>query len=114
LNYPWEVSVELKRQLRHLPPDLKRQVRSVMDQIEKDPESGKPLEDDLAGFRSFRIGRYRLIYVIQGDRLVMEAFGSRRDIYERFVLELARQKIRERTAKYAAKPHKRRFSKPRP
>jgi len=61
----------------------------------------------LAGFRSYRIGRYRLIYRIGKERLVLEALGPREDIYERLVLEIGRAKIRERSAKYAARPRKR-------
>lgn len=96
----WRISPALDVQVRHLPPDLKRQVRGVLDLIEKTPEAGKALEDELEGFRSFRIGRYRLIYKIQGDHLILKAFGSRRDIYERMILEIGRLKIRERAARY--------------
>lgn len=107
MRHPWDVSAKLKRQIRHLPPDLKCQVRSAIDLIEKDMVVGKPLEEELAGYRSYRIGRYRLIYRLTNNRLILEAFGSRRDIYERFVLELGRQKIRERAARYFAKSRKR-------
>ena len=77
-----------------------------MDDIRERPGAGKPLEDNLNGYRSYRIGRYRLIYRIEKGRLVLEAIGPRSDIYERFVLEIGRQKIRERSAKYGAKPRK--------
>jgi mRNA interferase RelE/StbE len=103
----WYISESRREQIRHLPPDLKRQVWEAADNIQKDPHAGKPLEEDLAGYRSYRIGRYRLIYRIGVDRLVLEAVGPRSDIYERFVLEIGRAKIRERSAKYSAKPRKR-------
>lgn len=103
----WDISSALKEQIRHLPPDLKRQVWEAIDDILKNPETGKSLSEDLAGYRSYRIGRYRLIYRIEEERLVLEAIGSRKDIYERFVLEIGRAKIRERAAKYGAKPRKR-------
>lgn len=96
----WRISPEIKQQIRHLPPELKRKIWEAIDEIYKKHEAGKPLEEELTGYRTYRVGRYRLIYRIAGDRLVLEAFGSRRDIYERFVLEIGRQKIRERTAKY--------------
>ena len=96
----WDISSVLKEQIRHLPPDLKRRVWEALDEISKNPESGKMLEDELAGLRSFRIGKYRLIYKVEADRLVLEAVGSRRDIYERIIIEIARQKIRERSAQY--------------
>ncbi len=102
----WDVSDGLKAQIRHLPPDLKRQVWEAVDDILKNPEAGKALSEDLAGYRSYRIGRYRLIYRIEEKRLVLKAIGSRKDIYERLVLEIGRAKIRERSAKYSAKPRK--------
>ncbi|MFH0984157.1 MAG: type II toxin-antitoxin system RelE/ParE family toxin [Candidatus Omnitrophota bacterium] len=102
----WRVSGSLKEQVRHLPPDLKCQVRLAFDDIQKRPEAGKLLSDELVGYRSYRIGRYRIIYRIMEDRLVLEAVGSRADIYERIVLEIGRAKIRERAARYGAKPRK--------
>ena len=97
----WRISEDLNDQMRHLPPDLKRRVREAIDFIQQKPELGKSLSEELAGYRSYRIGRYRLIYRIGKERLVLEAFGSRRDIYERMVLEMGRDKIRERIAKSA-------------
>jgi mRNA-degrading endonuclease RelE of RelBE toxin-antitoxin system len=44
---------------------------------------GKPLKDELAGLRSFRVGRFRIIYRMANDRLVeVVAIGPRRCIYE--------------------------------
>ena len=96
----WRISSVLRNQIRRLPPDLKRQVREAIDDVLKNPEAGKSLSEDLAGYRSYRIGRYRLVYRIESDRLVLEAIGPRSDIYERLVLEIGRAKIRERSAKY--------------
>lgn len=78
-----------------------------MDDIRKNPESGKPLEEELDGYHSYRVGRYRLIYRIVSGRLVLEALGPRSAIYERFVLEIGRAKIRERSAKFSTKLRKR-------
>lgn len=107
MNLPWDISEVLGWQVCHLPPGLKVKVRKTLDDIQVQPEIGKPLEEELAGYRTYRIGKYRLIYRITKDRLILEALGSRRDIYERFILEMGRQKIREREAKYRAKVRKR-------
>ncbi len=103
MMHSWDVSADLRKQTSRLPPNLKFLVRRAMDDIREKPEIGKSLEEDLAGYRSYRIGKYRLIYRITEDRLVLEAVGPRSDIYERFVLEIGRQKIRERNEKYAAR-----------
>ncbi|MBU9889340.1 MAG: type II toxin-antitoxin system RelE/ParE family toxin [Candidatus Omnitrophica bacterium] len=96
IKYIWRVSAAVNTQLRHLPPDLKQRVRSALDIIHSNPEMGKPLSEELAGYRSYRLGKYRMIYRIKGDRLILEALGPRSSIYERFVLEFGRLKIRER------------------
>ena len=103
----WHISNVLKEQIRHLPPDFKHQVRGAIDDILKNPDAGKSLSENLAGYQSYRIGRYRLIYRIESNRLVLAAIGPRKDIYERMVLEIARQKIRERSVKFSARPRKR-------
>ncbi len=104
---PWYIPEEIKGEIRHFPPFLKGQVSEALDGIAMKPNCGKMLEDDLAGFRSFRIGKYRLVYKIGSSRLELVAVGPRSDIYERLVLEIGRQKIRERAAKYRAKPRHR-------
>ena len=100
---PWYIPEEIKGEIRHFPPFLKGQVSDALEAIALKPGCGKILEDDLAGFRSFRIGKYRIIYKIGASRLELVAVGPRSDIYERLVLEIGRQKIRERAAKYCAK-----------
>lgn len=99
----WRISPKLKEQICHFPPDLKCRVWEAIEIVAKNPQAGKLLEEDLAGYRSYRIGRYRLIYRIKDDRLALEAVGPREHIYERIVLEIGRQKIRERAAKYRAR-----------
>lgn len=73
----------------------------AIDGLQKNPDAGKLLSEELAGYRSYRIGKYRLIYRIAEATLVLEAVGPRSDIYERFVLEIGRAKIRERAAQYS-------------
>lgn len=107
MEFSWDISASLKSQIRHLPPDLKRRVWTSIDFLVENPQAGKPLSEELAGYRSCRIGKYRLIYRIKEDRLILEAVGPRSSIYERFVLEIGRAKIRERrSALYRAKRRK--------
>jgi hypothetical protein len=55
---------ELATLIRGLHPELKRKVRAGLDAIRADLQTGKKLQEDLAGFRSLRIGRFRIIYGI--------------------------------------------------
>ena len=44
---------------------------------------GKELRDELAGLRSLRVGRLRIVYRVAGRRLIdLVAIGPRRTIYQ--------------------------------
>ncbi len=68
--------------LRSLHPDLKRKIRAGIDAIREDPLAGKELREDLSGLRSFRVGRFRIIYRIRPRRVIeVIAVGPRRTVY---------------------------------
>lgn len=68
--------------IRGMHPGLKKKVRACLEIILSDPASGKALRDDLAGLRSFRIGRLRVIYKISKTEVQVVAIGPRSRIYE--------------------------------
>jgi len=74
--------------LVHLPPNLKRKVRAALQSLGENPYQAKALKDDLAGLRSFRVVRSRIILCIKGSTVEIVAFGPRKDIYQRAALEL--------------------------
>lgn len=69
--------------VRTLHPHIKKKVKSSLQYILSDPHSGKALTDELKGLRSFRVGRFRIIYRT-ADRKEIEivAIGPRERIYE--------------------------------
>jgi len=71
----------LAEEIRDLHPDLKQRCREGIKLLLTEPRSGKPLREPLAGHRSQRLKRHRLIYRLDADALVIVAFGPRR-IYE--------------------------------
>ncbi len=72
--------------IRHLHPSVKQAVREAIRGLHTDPLTGHPLSFELAGFRSLRVSRYRIIYRIHDpDRaLEIHMVGPRKDIYEIF------------------------------
>lgn len=68
--------------IRGLHPDLKRRVRSALDAVLGDPSVGNVLRDELAGLRSCRVGRFRIIYRVAGSVIEIAAVGPRATIYE--------------------------------
>ncbi len=72
--------------IRHLHPSVKQTVREAIRGLRADPLTGHPLSFELAGFRSLRVLRYRVIYRMHDpDRaLEIHMVGPRKDIYEVF------------------------------
>jgi mRNA interferase RelE/StbE len=68
--------------IRGLHPELKRKVRTALDDLCDDPALGKPLREELAGLRTCRVARFRIIYRVVGTVIAVVAVGPRQTIYE--------------------------------
>jgi len=80
--------------IRGLHPELKRKVRTALDHILGNPSVGKALKEELAGLRSYRVGRIRIICrSTTGDVVELVALGPRSTIYEE-TLRLVRKQAR--------------------
>jgi|SRR3990172_2331124 len=78
--------------IRNMHPQLKRKVRAALADILDDPDCGNPLEGQLKGLWSLRVGRHRVIYRPDDRGAEIVAIGPRITIYE----ETARQILRNR------------------
>lgn len=90
IRYRIEMPQAVRTLIRQLPPELKSKVKIGLRSIADDPYRAKGLRDELAGLRSYRIGRSRVIYRIVGSMLQIVALGPRVDIYERAATELSK------------------------
>ena len=90
IRYRIEMPQVVRTLVRQLPPELKAKVKVGLRSIAQDPYLAKELRDDLAGLRSYRIGRSRVIYRIVGSTVQIVALGPRVDIYERAATELSK------------------------
>ena len=69
--------------VRGLHPDLKHKIRMALELIVAEPYSGKALKDELDGLRSFRVGKFRVVYRLGTNRRIeLVAVGPRESIYE--------------------------------
>jgi len=50
--------------------------------IKQLPESGKPLQHNLKGHRSLRIPPFRIIYRIEQDKIIINCFDHRKEVYK--------------------------------
>lgn len=89
-----KLPAEVAGLIRSLDPHIKRKIRSALDEILKNPASGKQLRGELAAYRSFRVGKIRIIYR-EKDRIIeIVAIGPREVIYYETTL-LLRQPPRD-------------------
>jgi mRNA interferase RelE/StbE len=70
-----------------------------IDRLEQEPDKqGKPLSDELEGFRSVRVvgQRYRIIYKIEAERIIVAvvAVGIRKEGDKKDIYNLAKKLIR--------------------
>ncbi len=61
---------------------LKEKLEKQIRKITENPEFGKPLRYGLKGEWTIYVKPYRLIYAVQGDRLLLLRFEHRKDVYE--------------------------------
>jgi mRNA-degrading endonuclease RelE of RelBE toxin-antitoxin system len=89
---PVRMSDDVSAFIRTLHPILKKRVHAALQEIRTNPDSGKALQDDLEGYRSLRVGKFRIIYRM-GARKEIEiiAVGPRRAIYEETVRLIAKK-----------------------
>lgn len=78
--------------LRTLHPDIKKKLKAGLKEIAENPLGGKALKEELEGLRSFRIGKYRIIYREERSALEIIATGVRETIYEDTLRKLLKEK----------------------
>ncbi|MBI2673167.1 type II toxin-antitoxin system RelE/ParE family toxin [Candidatus Woesearchaeota archaeon] len=53
-----------------------------LKKLEQLPASGKPLQYNLKGHRSVRVPPFRIIYRIEQDKIIINCFDHRKDVYK--------------------------------
>ena len=81
---------EASRLLSKFHPESKMLIKQALNDIRQNPYIGSDLQEELYGFKSFKIKRYRIICNINENKNFVQIFyvGHRRDIYEEFRLLL--------------------------
>jgi len=85
-SYRLELTGQAEKSLESIRRGDKRAFRRIvcaLDDIEKDPNIGKPLKGALSGRYSLRVADYRIVYVVKRGALLVIVIdmGHRRDIY---------------------------------
>jgi mRNA interferase RelE/StbE len=92
-SYDLEIPPEVADIVRGLSPEVKRPIKQALIRLAETPEAEKHLTRELAGLRSYRARRFRIVYEVAESerRLLILHIGHRRTVYE----ELA-QRVRQR------------------
>jgi len=95
--YKLRVPDHLAGFIRDLHPEIKRKIKGSLKNIATEPNSGKPLKEELEGLRSFKVRRFRIVYrIAESGEIQIIAIGPRERIYEetyRLIKKISQQKI---------------------
>jgi mRNA interferase RelE/StbE len=77
---------EAARLTSKIHPEHKKLIKSALNEIRRDPHSGHDLQEELSGFKSYRLKRYRILYKVNEEKDVIEVYyvGHRKDVYTQF------------------------------
>jgi mRNA interferase RelE/StbE len=84
MPYPIEFSNSASKQFKKIKDGkLKERIICALEYIAKEPLTGKALQAELKGCRSYRIGDYRIIYSFYPERKYISIIrvDHRREVY---------------------------------
>ena len=72
------------RQFAELPVLVQKRMRKLKDRLTTWPDvsGAKPLSGNLVGWYRLRTGDYRLRFHVQGDTVIVDKIGHRKEIYD--------------------------------
>jgi mRNA interferase RelE/StbE len=81
---------EASRLITKFHPENKKLIKQALNDLCRNPHIGNDLQEELYGFKSFKIKRYRILYTINEENHCIQVFyvGHRKDVYEQFRLLL--------------------------
>ncbi len=80
INYKSSVAKDLKRIDKS---EVKRILDGIEKNLKKDPYSAKALSGDFKGLYRYRLGKYRVIFTIIGDEVLILKIGHRKGVYRK-------------------------------
>jgi mRNA interferase RelE/StbE len=83
---------EIASLIRGMHPELKKKIKAGLKAIMEDPHTGKILRDELAGLRSMRVSKLRIIYRVSKKEIEIVAIGPRIRIYDETYRLLQKEK----------------------
>ncbi len=84
MRYKLILSEKFDRAFSQLERTLQDRVVEGLKELAEEPYSGKQLKGKLKGLLSLRVGKYRILYQVQEEKLliVVISLGHRKHVYE--------------------------------
>jgi mRNA-degrading endonuclease RelE of RelBE toxin-antitoxin system len=84
ISYRVRYTPEAAGRIRKLHPEVKQEIREAIRLLVDSPLSGHVLQQELFGYRSFRVRTYRIIYGLNDEERTIDVVfvGPRRNVYE--------------------------------
>ncbi|MBA3612222.1 MAG: type II toxin-antitoxin system RelE/ParE family toxin [Nitrospirales bacterium] len=75
---------EAAGRIRKLHPEVTQEIRDAIRTLQDAPLTGHSLQQELFGYRSYRVRSYRIIYRLNDDERTIDVvfIGQRRNVYE--------------------------------
>jgi mRNA interferase RelE/StbE len=75
---------ETSRILSRFHPENKKLIKQALMELRENPYAGSDLQEELYGFKSFKLKRFRVLYNINEEENIILIFhiGHRKDVYE--------------------------------
>jgi mRNA interferase RelE/StbE len=83
VTYSLRIKASASTEIRALPKSDRERVVVAIDSLREDPHQGTQLKGTRTGLRRLRVGRYRVIFEVQKDVLIVLVLrvGHRGDVY---------------------------------
>ena len=76
-------SDEFRRDFKRIKDKTTRlRIIKQLKKLSENPETGKPLKYNLKNHRSVRVTPFRIIYRIERDKIIINCFDHRKDVYD--------------------------------
>ncbi|MGE5059899.1 MAG: type II toxin-antitoxin system RelE family toxin [Betaproteobacteria bacterium] len=84
-GYRPDIPPHIAEIVRHLPPEVKRDIKQALRSLSEDPFSGTPLIRELSGLWRIKVRRFRVVYAPDRKARLIRIFAiaHRREVYEK-------------------------------
>ena len=84
IPYGVRYTPEAAGRIRKLHPQVKQEIRAAIRTLLDAPLAGHSLQQELFGYRSYRVRSYRIIYRLNDEERMIDVvfIGPRRNVYE--------------------------------